>query len=152
MTGVIHGSFTLERTYPTTAARVFRALTDPASKRRWFAGGDGFVVDFYEMDFRVNGFERTRFRHGDGPPMTNDTVFLDVVPDERLIFAYSMTLGGAPMSSSLATIELSERRGSTLLRLTEHTAYVDGHDGSTSRREGTLGLLEALARELHDHP
>jgi hypothetical protein len=39
----------------------------------------------------------------------------------------------------------------TLLRYTEHTAFVDGNDGSAGRREGSLGLLEALAKELETH-
>ena len=145
---VIHRSFSIERTYPTTAARVFRALSDPQIKRRWFAEGEGFTVDSYALDFRVGGFERTRFRFGDGPPMTADAVYLDIVTNERVVFAYAMTMGGAPLSSSLGTMELVPAPSGTLLRFTEHTAFVDGKDGSAVRREGSIGLLEALAREL----
>lgn len=152
ITPVIHKSFTIERTYPTTAARVFRAHSDPAKKRRWFAEGEGFIVDEYSLDFQVGGFERSRFRFGaDGPPMTFDGVFLDIVPSERIVLAYSMTIAGAPMSSSLSTIELVPASSGTLLRYTEHTAFVDGNDGSAGRREGSLGLLEALAKELQAH-
>jgi uncharacterized protein YndB with AHSA1/START domain len=151
-TPVIHNSFTVERTYPANAARVFRALSDPKKKRRWFAEGEGFVIESYTLDFQLGGFERTRFRFGaDGPLMTNDCVYLDIVPNERLVFAYSMTVAGAPMSSSLGTMELVPVGSGTLLRLTEHTAYVDGNDGSTARREGTIELLEALAKELETH-
>lgn len=148
---VIHKSFTIERTYPTSALRVFRAHADPEKKRRWFAEGEGFVVDSYSMDFRVGGFERCRFRPTGGAPMTFDGVFLDIVENERIVFAYSMTLGGAPLSSSLSTIELSPAPSGTLLKFTEHTAFLDGNDGSAGRREGSLGLLEALAKELEAH-
>lgn len=148
---VIHKSFTIERTYPTTAARVFHALSDPVKKRRWFAEGEGFVVDSYTLDFQVGGFERTRFRFGDGPAMTNDSVFLDIVENERLVFAYSMTIEGAPLSASLSSIELVPVRGGTQLRFTEHTAFLDGNDDSPSRREGSIQLFEALARELELH-
>lgn len=34
---VLHATFTLERTYPATPARVFAAWADPAAKARWFA-------------------------------------------------------------------------------------------------------------------
>src|SRR3954471_16318388 len=103
----IHKSFTIERTYPTNAERVFRALSDPEKKRRWFAEGDGFIVDSYTLDFKVGGFERCRFRFGaDGPPMTTDAVYLDILARERIVFAYSMTVGGEPLSSSLGTMEL----------------------------------------------
>jgi uncharacterized protein YndB with AHSA1/START domain len=149
---VIHKSFTIERTYPTTAARVFRAHSDPKKKRRWFTEAEGFLVDSYSLDFQVGGFERSRFRFGaDGPPMTFDGVYLDIVPDRRIVFAYSMTIAGAPMSSSLSTIELVPAPSGTVLRFTEHTAFVDGKDGSASRREGSLGLLERLARELETY-
>jgi uncharacterized protein YndB with AHSA1/START domain len=149
---VIHRSFTIERTYPTTAARVFRAHSDPRKKRRWFAEGEGFLVDSYSLDFQVGGFERCRFRFGsDGPPMTYDGMYLDIVRDERIILAYTMTAGGAAMSSSLSTIELVPAPAGTLLRFTEHTAFVDGKDGSAARRGGSQGLLEALAKELDAH-
>jgi uncharacterized protein YndB with AHSA1/START domain len=148
---IIHRSFTIERTYPTAPARVFRALSDPVKKRRWFAEGEGFTVESYSLDFRVGGFERTRFRHGKGPLMTNDCVYLDIADNERIIFAYSMTIGGAPMSSSLGAMELVPAAKGTLLRFTEHTAYVDGQDGSEGRRQGSAELLEALAKELDAH-
>ena len=150
---VIHGTFHLERVYPTTAAKVFRAHADPKKKRRWFAEGEGFVLDRYELDFQIGGFERSRFRFGEnGPPMTFDGLYLDIVPDERIVFAYSMTIGGAPLSSSLSTIELVPKGAGTLLRFTEHTAYLDGKDGTADRKRGSAGLLEALARELDAHP
>lgn len=151
MQAVIHKSFSIERSYPTTATRVFGAHSDPHKKRRWFAEGEGFIVDSYALDFQVGGFERCRFRHGDSPPVTFDGVYLDIVTSERIVFAYAMTIGGAPMSSSLATIEFVASGSTTLLRFTEHTAFVDGNDGSTERREGSVGLLEALARELETH-
>ena len=151
MPSVIHRSFTIERTYPTNAARVFMAHSDPAKKRRWFAEGKGFVIDSYSLDFKVGGLERCRFRRGDGPPLTNDGIYLDITPDERIVYAYAMTIGGSPMSSSLATIELVPSASETLLRFTEHTAFVDGKDACAGRREGSIGMLEALAQELELH-
>ena len=104
---------------------------------------------YTEAFARRDGFERSRFRFGnDGPPMTFDGVYLDIVPNERIVLAYYMTVAGAPLSSSLSTIELVPMAAGTLLRYTEHTAFLDGKDGSASRREGSIGLLDALAREL----
>ena len=145
---VIHKSFTIERTYAQPAERVFAALSDPVKKRRWFAEGEGFEVESYSLDFRVGGFERCRFRPVGGPPMTTDSVHLDIVANERIVFAYAMTIDGAPLSSSLGCMELVAVATGTLLRFTEHTAFVDGNDGSESRRVGSLALLESLAQEL----
>ena len=149
---VIHKGFTIERTYPASATRVFRAHSDPQKKRRWFVEGEGFIVDAYSLDFQVGGFERSRFRFGaNGSPMTFDGVYLDILPNERIVLAYTMTIGGVPMSSSLGTVELVPAGAGTLVRYTENTAFVDGNDGSAARREGSIGLLEALARELEAH-
>lgn len=145
---IIFKSFTIERTYPTTKERVFRAHSDREKRRRWFAEGKGFTIAEYSLDFRVGGFERTRFRFGDGPPMTYDGNYLEIVEGRRIVFAYAMTIGGSSLSSSLAAVELFPKGDETVLRFTEHTAFLDGTDGSASRREGTEQLLEALRREL----
>jgi uncharacterized protein YndB with AHSA1/START domain len=148
---IIHKSFVIDRTFKASVERVFHALANPEKKRRWFAESTGFHIDSYTLDFQVGGFERTRFRFGDGPPMTNDCVYMDIVKNERVVFAYSMTLAGAPMSSSLGSMELSSTPDGTRLRFTEHTAFVDGNDGSAARREGTEGLFDRLVQELATH-
>ena len=88
---VVHRTFSVERTYPAPPARVFAAFADPETKRRWVAEGPGVEVDEFALDFRVGGFERTRFRFVGGAPVRNDTLFLDIVPDERIVFAYALT-------------------------------------------------------------
>jgi uncharacterized protein YndB with AHSA1/START domain len=148
----IFRSFTLERTYPTSVSRVFHALSDATKKRRWFAEGEGFVVDSYTLDFQEGGFERCRFRFGhDGPPMTLDSVYLDIQENARIIFAYSMTIGGSPLSSSLGTMELTETKEGTHLRFTENLVCTDGNDQLDGRRDGSKEMLEKLAHELATH-
>ena len=145
---IIFKSFSIERRYPTTTERVFRAHSDPVKRRRWFAEGKGFTIFEYSLDFRVGGLERTRFRFGDGPPMTYDGNYLEIIEGRRIVLSYAMTIGGAPLSSSLAAVELFPEGDQTLLRFTEHTAFTNGRDDSTGRREGTEQLLESLANEL----
>jgi uncharacterized protein YndB with AHSA1/START domain len=41
---VVHATFCIERTYPASPAQVFKALTDPAAKAKWFTGGDGYTL------------------------------------------------------------------------------------------------------------
>ena len=145
---VNHDTFTIERVYDASAARVFAAWADPVRKRRWFVDVEGFTADSYELDFREGGLERTRFRHGDGPPMTNDAYFHDIVTDRRIVCSYAMTMGGKRFSVSLATLELEPRGKSTLLRYTEQAAFFDGLDHLESRRGGCVELFERLAAEL----
>ena len=95
---VIHSTFVIERSYPATPERVFAAFADPAKKRRWFVEGEGHEVEQYEMDFRVGGKERARFRFKEGTPVTgiactNDTSYQDIVPNRRVVFASTMSRG-----------------------------------------------------------
>lgn len=147
---VVHTTFVIDRHYPTTPQRVFAAFADKAKKRRWCVEGDGFTIDAFEMDFRVGGVESSRFRYQDGPPVTLDAVYQDIVPDRRIVFVYSMTMGGQRMSSSLTTIELMPARTGTDLVFTEQGAFFDGIDSEKGREEGCRELLEALAKELQN--
>lgn len=145
---ITHHTFTLERRYPQPPAKVFRAFADAASKRRWMVEGDGFTVESHSLDFRVQGWERSRFRFHGGPLMTNDSVHLDIVENRRIVVAYAMAIGGKPLSASLLSVELFSDGGGTRLVLTEQGQYFDAPDHGPQREEGTRGLLERLAVEL----
>lgn len=149
---VSHHTFSIERTYPAPAARVFAAFTDPVQKRRWFAGGEK-RSESHELDFRVGGFERTRSRGPAGSPIAgallgNDTTYQDIVPDQRIVFAYTMSLNGNRFSASLATVELIPEDGGTRLVFTEQGAYFEGADGPDLRKGGWEKLLDSLGREF----
>ncbi len=144
---VTHATFTIERNYPTPPQRVFAAFSDPVKKRRWFAEGEEFQVESFAMDFRVGGIERSSFRV-QGMECINDTVYLDIVPERRIVMAYTMTLGGKRISSSQATVELLSAEKGTDFIFTEQAAFFEGADGPQMRQEGWTKLFESLAREL----
>jgi len=145
---VAHATFTIERRYAAAPARVFKAFEDPAQKRRWFVEGEGWEIESFEMDFRVGGFERSSFRFQGGPLVTNETIYQDIVPEKRIIVAYRMTVGGNPISASLATMQFEPDGKGTRLVFTEQDAFLDGYDDVGQREEGCRELLEALAKEL----
>ena len=132
---IAYGSFTIERFYPAKPQKVFRAHSDAAIKRRWFAEGEGWDIETYELDFRVGGTESSSFRFRGGDLITFDGTYLDIVPDARVILAYGMT-------------EFKPEGSGTRLVFTEQGAYLDGQDQIPQREEGTRELFEALAREL----
>jgi uncharacterized protein YndB with AHSA1/START domain len=154
---VVHGTFSIERTYAAPPARVFAGFADPALKRRWFLDGKGVTADEYSFDFRVGGYEKSRFTFAGGPPgappagtkMGNDTVYVDIVPDRRIVFAYTMLVGDRRMSASLATVELSPSEGGgTRLLFTEQGAFFDRADGIHLREGGWQDLLSKLDAQL----
>ena len=143
-----HATIVVERDFPVPPERVFAAFCDPMKKRKWFAEGEGFRIDSYELDFRVGGREITRMHFADFPACTNDTYFLVIVPNHRIVFAYTMTMGGAAFSSSHATIELAAGAGGTNMLFTEQAAFFERSDGPKLREEGWRKLFEQLARAL----
>jgi uncharacterized protein YndB with AHSA1/START domain len=143
-----HARFTIERRFRASPAKVFAAFRDPAAKRRWFAEGEGFATHQFDMDFRVGGRDFARFSFGDMPEMFNETFYLDIVEDRRLVFAYAMGTAAGRFSASLATITLEADGDGTQMRFTEQATFFEGADGIAMREAGTRELLEALAREL----
>ena len=83
-----------------------------------------------------------------GPPSLNVCVSTDIVPEQRIVFAYNMTIGGNRISASLATLQFEPDGNGTRLAFTEQDAFLDGYDDVGQREHGTRELLEALAREL----
>ena len=148
---VIHNTFVIERSYPVTPERVFAAFADPAKKRRWFVEGGGNKVEHYEMDFRVGGKERASFSHGapvEGILFTNDTTYQDIVPNRRVVFASTMTMGEKCISASLVTVEFLRSDTGADVVFTHQAAFFEGADGPEMREAGWSKLLERLAAEV----
>jgi uncharacterized protein YndB with AHSA1/START domain len=152
---VVHSTFVIERSYSATPARIFAAFADPVKKRRWFAEGEGFEVDKFEMDFRVGGMERARFRFKPGTPIeqgtagANDTYYLDIVPNHRIVVAYTMTVGDKRISASLATTEIFPAGQASKVIYTEQAAFFAGADGPKVREAGWQHLLDRLVAEVN---
>jgi len=147
---VAHGHFTLERTYDAPVARVWRALTDPRAKAKWFGGRVGEWSEIERaIDVRVGGAERVKGRWANGVVSTFDAVYHDVVPEARIVYSYTMHLDEAKISVSLATMVLErEGAGRTTLKVTEQGAFLDGYDDDGSRERGTAFLLDKIGESL----
>jgi uncharacterized protein YndB with AHSA1/START domain len=146
---VVHSTFAIERSYPASPERLFAAFSDPAKKRRWFAEGEEFQIEHFEVDFRVGGIETARFRSKDGrQTFQNDTVYRDILENRRIVIAYNMSAGQTRISASLATFEFIPNGKDTDLEFTEQAAFFEGADGPEIRKEGWRLLLGQLEKEL----
>lgn len=145
---MMHSTFSVKRTYPVTPERVFAAFANPITKRRWFAEVEGFTIDEYSLDFRVGGRELTRFRFGAGEQVSNETIFLDILPDQRIIFTFTMKGAERLISISLATIEIRRASQGTQLIYTEQGAFFGVADKMINRKYGTAKLFDRLGQDL----
>ena len=111
---VVHGVFTVRRSFAASPAQVYRALSDKGPRRAGSGAREGFVALEREMDVRPGGRERVKGRWPSGMVTTFDAVYFDVVADERLVYAYEMCLDDRKISVSLATLQIeaeAEARG-----------------------------------------
>jgi uncharacterized protein YndB with AHSA1/START domain len=147
---VIHDTFTFERTYDASPARVFAAFANQEAKRLWFGGpmDDSWTVDRWDMDFRVGGREVNVSSNSTGAGYAFDALYLDIVEDQRIVYTYEMSVGDDRHSVSLTSIELQPSGAGTRLVMTEHGVFLDGHDSPEGRREGTGWLLDELGASL----
>ena len=141
-----HGSFVLNRTYPVPPARVFAAWSSRDAKARWFGAGDGNPN--LRLDFRVGGTEFVSGGMPDGRVHTYEATYRDIVPDERIVYGYTMDLDGTLISVSVATVEFAPAGDGTTLTFTEQGVFLDGADRLTVREKGTGELLDQLGDAL----
>ena len=148
MRSVTHDTFILERTYDAPAARVYAAFADWKAKQLWFASPEGWEQGEAHMDFKVGGREVNKGGPKGGPVHSFEARYYDIVPNERIVYAYEMHMDDKRISVSVTTVEITADGKRTRLKLTEQGAYLDGFDNGRKREEGTRELLDALGDSL----
>ena len=149
---VVHSTFVIEKSYPQPPERVWAAFAQPARKRRWYAEGDHEIQEF-EMEFRVGGSERFRYRFKEGHPIAgseiaNDSTYHDIVSEKHIVMASKMSLNGKPIVVMLATLEFLQAGKGTDLILTHQGTYIEWPDGPKMLDAGWRGLFDRLGKEL----
>ncbi len=74
--------------------------------------------------------------------MCNDTIYLEIVANRRIVFSYTMTVAGRLISASLGT----------RVNHTEQAAFLDRLDEPGEREVGFRALFQALASEVERAP
>lgn len=144
----VHDTFVIDRHFKAGPARVFHAFADREAKAKWFGGPDMKREDEV-FEFREGGRESVVSVLGDGTRFGYYVTYTDIVPDERIVYTYEMTMNGRRISVSVATLEMrSATDGGTDFVLTEQGVFLDGLDNPAQRRQGTEDLLGALDATL----
>ena len=88
----------LEREVDVPPELVWAAWTDPRHLVHWFTPAP-WKTPLAELDVRPGGKFRTVMRGPEGQEFDNQGCFLDVVPNERLVWTGTMTQGFRPQSA-----------------------------------------------------
>ncbi|MCC2686647.1 MAG: Activator of Hsp90 ATPase 1 family protein [Paenibacillaceae bacterium] len=140
---VKHATFTIERTYAANPEKVYRAWSDPVAKAKWFSKAD-------EFDFRVGGREYSSGGPPEGPVFTFDACYQEIVPEQRIVYTYTLDMNETRISVSTTTVEFAPAAGGTKLTFTEQAAFFDGHDTPEIREHGTGEMLDALGKLMEE--
>lgn len=107
--GVTH-ELVLRRVIEAARDKVYRAWTEPDLLKKWFTPPP-WTTDLVTLDLRPGGIFETVMRDPEGNGFTNSGVFLEIVPNERLVFTDAYTAGWMPARKPFMTgvIELAAR-------------------------------------------
>ena len=150
---VTHATFTIERSYKASPAKVFEALSPPALNSQWDSAHPQTQLLAVEIHDRQGGAPQLGYRIGDTSPfpgvsLTDDGIFQAIVPGSRIVTTSMMAIGGAPMSVSLTTFELIPNGQGTDLLCTNQVAFFENADGPVMREHGWRVLLDKLGEVI----
>jgi uncharacterized protein YndB with AHSA1/START domain len=145
------------RSFKAARALVFKAYTDPAIMQRWLLGAPGWSMPVCEMDVRVGGRYRWRWRNdADASEFGFAGTFREVEPPSRLVHTQAYDPGTVdyayPQSESLVTVTLAEDGGVTTVTTLIGFGSKEARDeavatGMTDGMEQNYQQLDALLEE-----
>ena len=141
-------SVTLVRRIGARPAIVFAALSTSEGVAHWW-GPDAGPVLIADVDARVGGCFRVRFRNLDGIEHEARGEYLEVVDSKRLVMTWQWTVGGVPderNQTSRVAIDLRPIDGGTELTFTHQQLQTE--ESRDSHKWGWSGALDKLERHL----
>ena len=120
---------------------------------RWFDSGEGWEIANDTHDFRIGGHQHGQFRPVGHPAIfSNDTWYLEIFKDQRIVVAYTTAMVGRPLSHSPAVTEFFvDGIGGCRLVYTEQGADYGGAEDVTNRGASCAELFGKLENELRTH-
>ena len=128
----------LEREIDVPVDLVWKAWTTPGHLKEWFVPKP-WTITACEIDLRPGGAFKTTMRSPEGQEFPNQGCYLEVVPNERLIFTDTLLPGYRPAPEPFFTAILQlEKQGAG----THYTATAIHGDADTRKRHEEMGFHE----------
>jgi uncharacterized protein YndB with AHSA1/START domain len=131
----------MSRVFDAPKRLVFEAWSKPEYLSRWFTPAP-LTTPRCEVDLRTGGVFRLVMRMPDGIELPMDAKFIEVVPEERIVFAATIH-GGVDVHT---TVTFAEQNGKTTL--TVHQVYSHESDATRGAHAGWTKTLDQLAEHL----
>jgi uncharacterized protein YndB with AHSA1/START domain len=138
-------SLTLVRRIAARPSIVFEALTTPEGIAHWYGPDDGPVL-VAEVDLRVGGRFRLRFRMLDGSEHESSGQYLELRRPERIVMTWRW-LGGADDPNE-SRVEITLRPVPEGTELTFTHSGLASEETARSHRQGWSGALAKLVRHF----
>jgi uncharacterized protein YndB with AHSA1/START domain len=145
------------RSFRAPRALVYKAYTDPDLVRRWLLGPPGWSMPVCEMDVRVGGRYRWRWRNDqDGSEFGFTGTFRELQAGSKIVHTEAFdpgTVGGDyPEKDALVTITFAEDGGVTTMTTVIDFGSKEARDaavatGMTDGMEQSYQLLDGLLGE-----
>ncbi len=145
----------LTRVMDASRDKLFRAWTEPALMKQWFAPKP-WTISEVETDLRAGGASRITMRSPEGQDYPNAGIYLEVVKNEKIVFTDAYTEGWTPSAKPFFTaIVTFEDAGGGKTRYTAIARHWTAEDRETHEKMGFLegwgqcaSQLEALAKTI----
>lgn len=144
----------LTRLIDAPREKLYRAWTEPALLKQWFAPLP-YTTPVAELDVRPGGANLIVMRGPDGQDMPNRGVYLEVVPNERLVVTDAFTTAWEPSAKPFMTLILTFENEGGKTRYTARARHWTVEDRDAHEKMGfhqgwgiCTDQLAALAAKL----
>ncbi len=140
----------IERIIKASPVRIFRCWTTPELMEKWFCPKPWYVSDVV-LDLRAGGASSMFICGPNGEKFPNNGVYLDVVPNKRIVFTDAFTSAWIPSDKAffVGTIELEDLGDGT----TKYTAVANHWTKEGAAEHEKMGFFDgwnAAADQLEE--
>jgi len=144
----------LDRLLDAPRDKVFRCWTDPELIKQWFAPKP-YTTPTAQIDLRVGGSNMIVMKSPEGQEMPNAGTYLEIVPNEKIVFTDAYTGDWQPGSKPFMTVVLTFADEGGKTRYIARCRHWSKEDRDTHEKMGfhqgwgiCADQLEALTRSI----
>ena len=143
----------LERVVDVPRELVWAAWTKPEHIKKWFTPAPWTTV-YCEIDLRPGGIFRTVMRSPEGQEFSNAGCYLEIVPNEKLVWTSALGPDYRPAIRAAVTGSCDELYFTAIIMLeaqghrTRYTALVMHGDEATSKKHEEMGFYQGWGTVL----